>query len=158
MSNSGLPTTTSQQLRLDLEVAIEREVNGIGMGVLKDGTPYLNLRGLALRFFHAIYKNLIPIFHARTVNMDCRRGGRLYKFLPWLKNLPSHIDEMIRLPGQPRHLRRNPDQKAKFSETVPECVPIANNDGYQHPCYCAKKELLDGRYHTGEALNRAANV
>lgn len=34
------------QGRLDLEV--EKDVGGIGMGVLSDGTPYLNQRGLAL--------------------------------------------------------------------------------------------------------------
>lgn len=47
MSNHGIPTTTPHQLRLDLEVAVEREINGVSMGVLKDGTPYLNIRGLA---------------------------------------------------------------------------------------------------------------
>lgn len=46
MSNSR-SLTTNEQLRLALEVAVEREIDGIGMGVLKDGTPYLNLRGLA---------------------------------------------------------------------------------------------------------------
>jgi hypothetical protein len=43
-------TTSSpplQQLRLDLQVAAEREIDGVGMGVLSDGTPYLMLRGLA---------------------------------------------------------------------------------------------------------------
>lgn len=36
---------TPLQGKLDLEV--ERDVNGVGMGVLSDGTPYLNQRGLA---------------------------------------------------------------------------------------------------------------
>ncbi len=36
---------TSSQGNLDLE--IERDIGGIGMGVLTDGTPYLNQRGLA---------------------------------------------------------------------------------------------------------------
>lgn len=40
-------TTNSEQLRLDLQIAVEREVDGVGMGVLTDGTPFLNLRGLA---------------------------------------------------------------------------------------------------------------
>lgn len=43
---SGGKETTSQP-SLDLGIEIEREVNGIGMGVLGDGTPYLNQRGLA---------------------------------------------------------------------------------------------------------------
>jgi hypothetical protein len=36
---------SARQGNLDLEV--ERDIGGIGMGVLKDGTPYLNQRGLA---------------------------------------------------------------------------------------------------------------
>lgn len=39
--------TTPEQLSLDLDIAVEREVDGVGMGVLSDGTPFLNLRGLA---------------------------------------------------------------------------------------------------------------
>jgi hypothetical protein len=38
---------TSQQLEFDLQIEKEIEVNGIGMGVLNDGTPYLTGRGLA---------------------------------------------------------------------------------------------------------------
>jgi hypothetical protein len=37
----------SSQASLNLGIDVEREVNGIGMGVLGDGTPYLNQRGLA---------------------------------------------------------------------------------------------------------------
>jgi hypothetical protein len=37
----------SAQGSLDLGIERERDVNGIGMGVLSDGTPYLNQRGLA---------------------------------------------------------------------------------------------------------------
>ena len=32
---------------LDLGIEKDAEINGIGMGVLSDGTPYLNQRGLA---------------------------------------------------------------------------------------------------------------
>lgn len=39
--------STWQQLALNLEIATEREVDGVGMGVLSDGTPFLTLRGLA---------------------------------------------------------------------------------------------------------------
>jgi hypothetical protein len=38
---------TPRQLSLGLEIIAEREIDGIGMGVLNDGTPFLNLRGLA---------------------------------------------------------------------------------------------------------------
>lgn len=47
MSNSKDLITTPEQLRLDLDIAVETEVDGIGMGVLSDGTPFLNIRGLA---------------------------------------------------------------------------------------------------------------
>ncbi|MGN7770793.1 hypothetical protein [Phyllobacterium sp. 22552] len=45
-SENGLTTTTSQ-LAFDLEIVVEAEVDGVGMGVLGDGTPFLTLRGLA---------------------------------------------------------------------------------------------------------------
>ncbi len=47
MTNSNEFITTPQQLRFDLNIAVEREVDGVGMGVLSDGTPFLNIRGLA---------------------------------------------------------------------------------------------------------------
>lgn len=47
MSSSTELVTSPEQLRLDLQVAAEREIDGIGMGVLSDGTPYLTIRGLA---------------------------------------------------------------------------------------------------------------
>jgi hypothetical protein len=47
MSNSTDLVTGAEQLRLDLQVAAEREIDGVAMGVLSDGTPYLTIRGLA---------------------------------------------------------------------------------------------------------------
>jgi hypothetical protein len=47
LSQSTSLTTTPEQLRLDLQIAVEREIDGVGMGVLSDGTPFLNIRGLA---------------------------------------------------------------------------------------------------------------
>ena len=44
---SGGIEITSAEPELDLGIEAERDVGGIGMGVLKDGTPYLNQRGLA---------------------------------------------------------------------------------------------------------------
>jgi hypothetical protein len=35
------------QLPLDLQIAAEKEIDGVGMGVLSDGQPFLTLRGLA---------------------------------------------------------------------------------------------------------------
>lgn len=47
MTDSSDLVTTPRQLRLDLEVAAEREIDGVGMGVLTDGTPFLTICGLA---------------------------------------------------------------------------------------------------------------
>jgi len=47
MTEKNPLTTAPEQLRLDLEIVVEREVDGVGMGVLTDGTPFLNIRGLA---------------------------------------------------------------------------------------------------------------
>ena len=38
---------SADQRSLDLDIEKDTDVNGIGMGVLSDGTPYLNQRGLA---------------------------------------------------------------------------------------------------------------
>ena len=40
-------STASQQIEMQLEVAAEREIDGVGMGVLTNGVPFLTLRGLA---------------------------------------------------------------------------------------------------------------
>jgi hypothetical protein len=47
MAESGDLVTTPQQLRFDLEVAAEIEIDGVGMGVFTDGAPFLTLRGLS---------------------------------------------------------------------------------------------------------------
>jgi len=44
---SGSKEITPQQAKLDLGIEKDTDVSGIGMGVLSDGTPYLNQRGLA---------------------------------------------------------------------------------------------------------------
>ncbi|WP_082515723.1 hypothetical protein [Sphingomonas sp. Leaf412] len=47
MTNLVPQSITRKQYNLDLEIEVEREVDGIGMGVLSDGSPFLNIRGLA---------------------------------------------------------------------------------------------------------------
>ncbi|MGJ5022318.1 hypothetical protein [Bradyrhizobium oligotrophicum] len=47
MQKQSSPVIAEQQLRLDLQVAAELEIDGVGMGVLTDGTPFLTLRGLS---------------------------------------------------------------------------------------------------------------
>lgn len=41
------PPVIGHQQEFDLEIVVEKEVDGVGMGVLNDGTPFLNIRGLA---------------------------------------------------------------------------------------------------------------
>lgn len=41
------PRTNESQLPLDLQIARQTEIDGIGLGVLSDGTAFLNGRGLA---------------------------------------------------------------------------------------------------------------
>jgi hypothetical protein len=45
--NSGGKGIARRQTVLDLGIEKDTDINGIGMGVLSDGTPYLNQRGLA---------------------------------------------------------------------------------------------------------------
>lgn len=45
--NTAFPVSTPQQLKLDLQIAAEREIDGVGMGVLTNGAPFLTIRGLA---------------------------------------------------------------------------------------------------------------
>ena len=47
MSESKDLVITEEQLNLDLQIAAEKEVDGVGMGVLSNGTPFLTVRGLA---------------------------------------------------------------------------------------------------------------
>lgn len=46
MPDNSAPVN-SHQYALTLEIVVEKEVDGVGMGVLNDGTPFLNMRGLA---------------------------------------------------------------------------------------------------------------
>lgn len=60
---TGLKELTPKQLKLDLGVQVQTERDGVGMGVLTDGTPFLTGRGLA-RLLDM--ENL----HVRSIGMD----------------------------------------------------------------------------------------
>lgn len=47
MTSKPPSSTTPKQLDLQLTIAAEREIDGIGMGVLSNGATYLTIRGLA---------------------------------------------------------------------------------------------------------------
>lgn len=44
---SEINQLSTAQTSFTFEIAAEREIDGVGMGVLKDGTPFLTIRGLA---------------------------------------------------------------------------------------------------------------
>jgi hypothetical protein len=60
------PAAPSPQGRLDLGIAVEKEIDGIGMGVLTDGTPYLAGRGLArlTGVVHSVIQDITTEFQA----------------------------------------------------------------------------------------------
>ncbi|WP_036255649.1 hypothetical protein [Methylocapsa acidiphila] len=47
MKNTTPEVITPAQLNLELQVAAEKEIDGVGMGVFSDGTSFLTMRGLA---------------------------------------------------------------------------------------------------------------
>jgi hypothetical protein len=60
---TGAKELTTSQLKFDLGIHVQAEPDGIGMGVLTDGTPFLTGRGLA---------RLVDMenLHIRTIGMD----------------------------------------------------------------------------------------
>lgn len=48
MTKNPPQSITPTQYKFDLKIDVEREVDGVGMGVLSDGSPFLNIRGLAI--------------------------------------------------------------------------------------------------------------
>lgn len=84
MNSTSLTTAPPQQLDLDLQVIIEREIDGVGMGVLSNGTPYLNIRGLA---------RMCGVDHSLIVNITAA----------WLDNplkpREAKIRELVRAQG-----------------------------------------------------------
>lgn len=47
MPQKASMSTTPTQLSLPLSIQAEREIDGVGMGVLSNGATFLNIRGLA---------------------------------------------------------------------------------------------------------------
>lgn len=76
--------TTPDQLDLPLDIAIETERDGVGMGVLNDGSPFLTLRGLS---------RMCGVDHAGIIRMTAA-----WQDVP-LKPREQKIREMIRAQG-----------------------------------------------------------
>lgn len=60
MPKPAKAVTAPEQLKFNLKIEVEREIDGVGMGVLSDGTPYLSIRGLA-RMCGVGHENLVRI-------------------------------------------------------------------------------------------------
>jgi hypothetical protein len=84
MANDIDLSTGTNQLRFDLHIEVEREVDGIQMGVLSDGTTYLTLRGLA---------RMCGVEHSQIVRMTAA-----WQEVP-LKPREQKIRELIRAQG-----------------------------------------------------------
>lgn len=84
MAKSNDLVTGPQQLRLDLQIAAEREVDGVLMGVLSDGTPYLNIRGLA---------RMCGVDHTSILDITAR-----WQAAP-MRPRESRIKELVRAQG-----------------------------------------------------------
>lgn len=81
-------TKLPMQWSLDLKVEKEVEINGIGMGVLSDGTPYLTGRGLA---------RLCGVVNANIVNLGAEwieliEKPRITKIKQILANRGIYLD------------------------------------------------------------------
>lgn len=76
--------TTKPQLEFDLEIAVEAEIDGVGMGVLGDGTPFLTLRGLA---------RMCGVDHTTLVKFTNEWGT------PPLKSREKKIRDLIKAQG-----------------------------------------------------------
>jgi hypothetical protein len=68
---------SEEQLSLALKIVIEKEVDGLEMGVLEDGTPYLSAAGVARLCGTA----KSTILERAKEWKDGDRAGRLPKFL-----------------------------------------------------------------------------
>lgn len=84
MSSSKDLVTAHSQLSFDLEIVVEAEIDGVGMGVLGDGTPFLTLRGLA---------RMCGVDHTTLVKLTNEWGG-----LP-AKSREKKIRDLIKAQG-----------------------------------------------------------
>ena len=82
VTTSNLPSTA--QLSFDLEIETEREIDGVGMGVLTNGAAFLTLRGLA---------RMCGIDHSMVIRITSE-----WQETP-LKPRAAKIREMIRAQG-----------------------------------------------------------
>jgi hypothetical protein len=105
---SGSKEITSQ---LDLGIEKDTEVNGIGMGVLSDGTPYLNQRGLAA---------LCGVKNAHIGTISSQWGEDPEK--PRIASIKAVLGKVGVVPASP-HI------EVKYKGIVNFCYPARNVSG-----------------------------
>jgi hypothetical protein len=113
--------TAPQQLNLDFEVIAEREVDGVGMGVLRNGTPFVTLRGLA---------RMCGVDHTQIVRMTAT----------WL-------DEPLR----PRERRIRELVRAQGADDRTSFIAVMKNGAVQHHAVPAAVCMAVLEYYAFEA-------
>lgn len=140
MTNNGALSTAAQSA-FNFEIVAEKEIDGVGMGVLKNGTSFLTLRGLA---------RMCGVDHSIIVRMTAQ-----WQDTP-LKPREARIREIIR--------SRNGDDTVSFiaavkdgtiQHLVPDAVCMAVLEYYAFEANTSAKEHAQNSYRTlaGKGFN-----
>ncbi|WP_259469838.1 hypothetical protein [Pseudomonas syringae] len=106
MKNTGKQATPKQTV-LDLGVEVQRDVNGIEMGVLENGIPFLTQRGLALAAgaprsaLHEISQEWVEHFDDEVITKDRISFIKTYLFEQGYTDRSLYIEVMR--DGQPHY-------------------------------------------------------
>ena len=106
MKNKGLKATP-KQIVLDLGVEVQRDVNGIEMGVLENGIPFLTQRGLALATgaprsaLHEISQEWVEHFDDQVITKDRISFIKEYLFRQGYTDRSLYIE--VTRDGQPHY-------------------------------------------------------
>ncbi len=93
---------TPPQIEMDLVVRQEREVNGIEMGVLSDGTPYLTGRGLA-RLCGVDQKAIVQVTQGVAEGLIRPRETKILDLLNKQGVAPDEIFLEVKVSGTPHY-------------------------------------------------------
>lgn len=116
MANLPSRSTAPKQLNLDLQIAAEAEIDGVGMGVFSDGKSFLTIRGLA---------RMCGVEHSQIVRMTASWDEKP------LKRREAKIRELVR--------EQNADDTIAFIATmkngtvhhaIPDAVCMATLEYY----------------------------
>lgn len=97
-TKSALQVATTKQIPLDLGIEIQKDVNGIEMGVLENGIPYLTQRGLAeitgiaRNAIQGLTKDWEEHYNDEILGKDRISFFKEYLFSKGYKELKLHIE------------------------------------------------------------------